>query len=36
MRKDNPDGIAFLEYYIVNEANERSKAAKKAKHKKRR
>jgi len=36
MRKDNPDGIAFLEYYMVEQAKERAKQAKRSKAKRRR
>ena len=31
IRKGNPDGMAFLEYYIVEQARERIKKQKKAK-----
>jgi hypothetical protein len=36
MRKNNPDGISFLEYYIVDLANKQAKAAKDAKMKSKR
>ena len=36
MRKENPDGINFLEYYIVDTANKRSKEYKKAQSKSKR
>jgi hypothetical protein len=33
MRRDNPDGIAFLEYYMVDSVKKQAKEAKKHKSK---
>jgi hypothetical protein len=36
MRKDDPDGIAFMEYYLVDSIKKQAKEAKKNKAKPRR